>query len=233
VTHPILELQAADTRADQLRHRRANLPEQQAVDAAAAALAEWQRANDAMRSTLAELDAVIAASERDSHAIDVQRERLERQLKTIIAPREAEALQHEIATLQQRRSDLDDGELEALEQQSTIDDELTMLGGQEPALRQALASAQAAAAEATSAIDAELATITADHEQLRAAVDSALLARYDRLRGHQMVAAAALNGRRCEGCHLDLSATEIDDVRDAAAGTGLAECPHCGRLLVL
>jgi predicted nucleic acid-binding Zn-ribbon protein len=233
VTHPILELQAADTRADQLRHRRANLPEQQAVATAAAALAEWQRASEAMRSTLAELDAVIAASERDSHAIDVQRERLERQLKTIIAPREAEALQHEIATLQQRRSDLDDGELEALEQQSTIDDELTALGAQEPALRQSLAGAQAAAAEATTAIDAELATIATDQERLRAAVDSTLLARYDRLRGHQMVAAAALNGRRCEGCHLDLSATEIDEVRDAAAGTGLAECPHCGRLLVL
>ncbi len=233
MTHPILELQAADTRADQLQHRRAHLPEQQAVDTAAAALGEWQRASDAMRSSLAELDAAIAASERDSHAIDVQRERLERQLKTIIAPREAEALQHEIATLQQRRSDLDDGELEALEQQSTIDDELTVLRGQEPALRQSLATAQAAAAGATAAIDAELATISAVHERLRAAVDSMLLARYDQLRGHQMVAAAALNGRRCEGCHLDLSATEIDDVREAAAGTGLAECPHCGRLLVL
>jgi predicted nucleic acid-binding Zn-ribbon protein len=233
VTHPILELQAADTRTDQLHHRRAHLPEQQAVDAATAALAEWQRASDAMRSSLAELDAVIAASERDSHAIDVQRERLERQLKTVIAPREAEALQHEIATLQQRRSDLDDVELEALERQSTIDDELTALRDQEPALRQSMATAQAAAAEAAAAIDTELASIAADHERLRAAVDSTLLARYDGLRGHQMVAVAALNGRRCEGCHLDLSATEIDDVREAAAGTGLAECPHCGRLLVL
>ena len=48
------------------------------------------------------------------------------------------------------------------------------------------------------------------------------------------VAAAGLEGARCQGCHLDLSAGELDVVRAAAAGSaGVTECPNCGRLLVV
>ena len=61
----------------------------------------------------------------------------------------------------------------------------------------------------------------------------ALLRRYDQLRKQNVVAAAALNGSRCEGCHLDLSAAELDDVRAQARAGGLADCPQCGRLLVV
>jgi predicted nucleic acid-binding Zn-ribbon protein len=233
VSHPILELQAADTRTDQLQHRRRHLPEQVAVDAAKEALDGWQRAADAMQARLAELDAEIARCERESHDIDVHRQRLERQLKTVIAPREAEALQHEIATLQQRRSELDDAELEALEQQSAIDDELTAHRVNEASLRASLDAAEAVAAQAISQIDDELASLAGRHAQLRDAVDTGLLARYDGLRQHHVVAAAQLDGRRCDGCSMDLSATELDQVRAAAAGTGLAECPQCGRMLLL
>ena len=60
-----------------------------------------------------------------------------------------------------------------------------------------------------------------------------LLRRYDELRKIHVVAAASSNGHRCEGCHLDLSAAEIDAVRAESAGGELANCPHCGRLLVL
>ena len=43
------------------------------------------------------------------------------------------------------------------------------------------------------------------------------------LRKIHVVAAAALNGHRCEGCHLDLSAVEIDAVRAESADGELAE----------
>jgi predicted dithiol-disulfide oxidoreductase (DUF899 family) len=45
-------------------------------------------------------------------------------LKTVIAPREAEALMHEIAVLNERREALDDGELSALEEQAETEDDL-------------------------------------------------------------------------------------------------------------
>jgi uncharacterized protein len=233
VTHPVLELQAADTLADQLRHRRDRLPEQEQVDAARGKHAEWQRRRDGLRRRLDELEGVISRAEADSHAIDIDRARLEKQLKTVISPREAEALMHEIAVLTERRGGLDDAELSALEEQADIDDDLSVHGAAEDGLVSALAVAEEAAAQAAAQIDAQLADIASRHDALRAAVDPALLRRYDELRHQQIVAAAALHGSRCEGCHLDLSAAELDEVRAAARDGGIAECPHCGRLLVL
>jgi predicted nucleic acid-binding Zn-ribbon protein len=154
-------------------------------------------------------------------------------MKTVIAPREAEALMHEIAVLNERRGGLDDAELGALEEQTQIDDDLTAHLTAEAALKSAIAVAEEAVAKVAADIDAELTEIAGRHAELRAAVDAALLERYDRLRRQNMVAAAALNGSRCEGCHLDLSAAELDEVRAVARAGGVAECPHCGRLLVV
>ena len=233
MTHPIIELQAADTLADQLRHRREHLPEQDEVAAARGRHSEWQRRRDGLQRRLAELEELISRAESESHAIDLDRARLEKQLKTVIAPREAEALMHEIAVLNERRGALDDTELGALEEQAEIDDDLSAHGAAEDGLLSALAVAEEAAAHAAAQIDAQLADIASRHDALRAAVDPALLKRYDQLRGQQMVVAAALNGSRCEGCHLDLSAAELDIVRAAAREGGLADCPHCGRMLVV
>ena len=235
MTHPLLELQAADTLTDQLRHRRSHLPEQAAADTARGALAAWEREVATRRARLAELNEEIDADEARAHAIDEHSARLSRQLKTVIAVREAEALQHELANLAEQRSALDDAELEALEAQSQIDDELTALAADEPDLRQRVADAEALLAAATADVDAELERLSAGRAELRAAVDATLLQQYDEMRPQfGGVAAAALEGARCQGCHLDMSAGELDVVRAAAAGSsGVTECPNCGRLLVV
>jgi predicted nucleic acid-binding Zn-ribbon protein len=235
MTHPLLDLQAADTLTDQLRHRRGHLPEQVSADAARAALTAWEREVATRRARLDELNTEIERDEARAHTIDEHRARLSKQLRTVIVVREAEALQHELANLAEQRSALDDAELEALEEQSRIDDELTELASKEPDLRRVGAEAEAVLAAATADVDAELERLSAGRDELRAAVDAALLRQYDDLRPQfGGVAAAALVGARCEGCHLDLSAGEIDMVRAAAVDSaGVAECPNCGRLLVV
>ena len=232
MTHPLLELQAAETMADQLRHRRGHLAERDQVQSARNALVRWDHARSVMRQRLDELTELIERSESTSHDIDAQRTSLHKKLKTVIAPREAEALQRELAALEQRRSELDDEELAALEEQARLDDDLAAHLRQEPSLRDALMSADAALSAAEADIDGELERIAGRLEGLRSQVDAAVLQRYDRLRTNHVVAAAPLSGSRCEGCHLDLSAAEVDGVREAAAH-GISDCPHCGRLLVV
>lgn len=233
MTHPILELQAADTMADQLHHRRDNLPERELLQAAKNALVRWNEARMVTRKRVEEMGAIIAKAEQDSHAIDRHLERLNKQMKTVIAPREAEALQHEIANLKQQRSDLDDVELAALDEQSRADDELAALLAQEGALTETYIAADREASTAEADIDGELKRVSARLESLRAAVDKKVLKRYDRLREQHLVAAATLSGSRCDGCHLDLSAAEVDTVKDSVAAGGLADCPQCGRLLAV
>lgn len=232
MSHPILELQAAETMADQLKHRREKLAERDQVQAARNGLIRWDQSRTLMHQRLDELGAQIEQSEADSHEIDQHRTRLEAQLRTVIAPREAEALQSEISGLAARRSELDDVELTAMEEQTRIEDDLTVLLSHEEALRSSLLAADAALAAAENDIDGELTRIGDRLDGLRSNVDAGLLKRYDRLRSHFVVAAATLAGSRCEGCHLDLSAHEVDDVKDEIAATTVADCPQCGRMLV-
>ncbi len=232
MTHEILELQAADTMADQLRHRRDNLPEREQLQAARNALVRWNEARMVTRKQIDELAATIEQAEADAAKIDTHLKRLNAQMKTVIAPREAEALQHEIVTLKDRRSGLDDVELAALEEQARLDDELAELQAQEESLTATYLAADKETNEAETDIDGELTRIDTRLGSLRDAVDNKALKRYDRLRVQHMIAAATMSGSRCDGCHLDLSAAEVDIVRDEAASGGLADCPQCGRLLV-
>jgi predicted nucleic acid-binding Zn-ribbon protein len=232
MTERLLDLQTIDTTTDQLRYRRAHLPEADAAASARAELATWERAVADLR---ARIDALEAEVEREEHAakeIDTKRARLQQQLRTVIAPREAEALQHEIATLTAQRGELDDRELEALEAQTGADDELQALLADEPRLRAALATAAEQLAAAQALVDDELAALDASRTSLRAELDAAVLDRYDRLRTHLGgIAVAKLVGSRCDGCHLDMSAAELDTVRHAPPDE-LPECPNCSRLLV-
>jgi predicted nucleic acid-binding Zn-ribbon protein len=232
LTDDLLELQRVDTTLAQLAHRRARLPERDGATAAAAALQQAERRRTELSARNDELDAAIEGLERDGEGLAAQKIRLEAQLKTVIAPREAEALMHELATLSGRRDALDDHELSLLEEQSTLAEEVTDLERRLPGLREGAEAARAALASAEAGVDDEIAELGTAREAIAGRIDAGLLARYDQLRARfGGVAVAALEGSRCGGCHLDLSTTELAEVRAVPAGQ-LAECPQCGRLLV-
>lgn len=233
-TERLVRVQHLDTEIDQLTHRRARLPEVEAATEARAAVAAWEAARDALQARIDELGEVITGAEERTAELEAQTARLEAQLKTVIAPREAEALMHEIATLAEDRDGVETHELEALEEQADVEDRLTGHGNQEVQVRSVSSSADAAAATALATLDGEVAALTSSRDEARENVPSGLLARYDRMRQQHLVAVAELNGRQCSGCYLELSAAEVDDVKDeAAAGDGVAACPQCGRMLVV
>lgn len=227
----LLQLQGLDTASDQARHRKANLAEREHLNAVATMVVEWERRCTALTAQIEESEQEIASAEQRSGEIDASRMRLQEQLKTVIAPREAEALQHEIATLDEERSALDESTLVKMDEQSAAESELSLLKAQEGDLRQQASSATSALAEVEASIDAGLSDIASSREQLVSSLPPALVSRYEHVRAKLGVAAAMLTGSRCEGCHLDLSPAEVDEVRRAPADA-LPDCPQCGRLLV-
>jgi hypothetical protein len=229
----LLDLQALDTRSDQLGHRRAHSSIRDDFARATEAARAWERRRAELTSRIDELTGVIDAAETRGAELATHRSRLEQQLKTVIAPREAEALMSEIAAVETRRDELDAAELQALEDQAALDDELAEHLGIRDAVSDALRRADAALAEEVADIDAELAVLDGRRGDARAAVPDDVLATYDRKRAALGVAVATLVGRQCDGCHLELSAAEIDTVRREAATTGVTDCPDCGRLLVV
>jgi predicted nucleic acid-binding Zn-ribbon protein len=232
LTDDLLELQRLDTTSDQLLHRRAHLPERVASGAASGEL----RANRARRAAAVardeELERAIAGLEHDGVELTTHRTRLEKQLKTVIAPREAEALMHEIATIGERRDALDDQELAFLDEQSELAGEVARLDDAVPELEAVADAAAATLAAAESSITDELAELATARAALVGGLDPVALERYEFLRTRLGgVAVAKLDGSRCSGCHLDLSRSELDAVKHVGAGE-FADCPQCGRLLV-
>lgn len=229
----LLALQAVDTRADQLAYRRQHSAVRDAFDEATSTARAWERERNALGSKIDELGQSIEQAEHRGAELMAHRQRLEQQMKTVIAPREAEALLHELATLGEQIDALDASELEALEHQSSVDDLLARHLHDEEAVAQQLRLADGALAAEVGDIDSELAELSVQREALRTLVPDALLATYDRKRAAFGVAVAPLVGRQCQGCHLELSAAEIDGVKQAAADTGVTDCPDCGRLLIV
>lgn len=229
----LLALQAVDTRADQLAHRRENSPLRDDLADATKTMRTWEARRNTLRARIDELGLAIEADEERGADFLAHRQRLERQMKTVIAPREAEALMHEMATINERTDELDVRELEALEEQAAVDDELSEhLQGDEH-VRQRLRLADEALAADVADIDRELAELSVRRDELRPQVTAGLLATYDRKRAALGVAVAPLVGKQCQGCHLELSAAEIDTVKAEAADTGVTDCPDCGRLLIV
>lgn len=228
----LLELQRLDTQADQLRHRRSRLPEREASDAAAVALARVTQRGEELRRRDEELNEAITSLEHESEQITTHRARLEAQLKTVIAPREAEALMHEIEGLKQRRDELDERELECMEEQSTNADELSELATSTPDLQAAADAASSTLGAAEAAVDEELSAGATSRDEIAGRLDAGVLADYERRRQHfGGIGVARLEGRQCTGCNLDLSPAELDQVRATPSGEW-TDCPECGRMLV-
>lgn len=228
----LLALQLVDTELDQLAARRLRVPERAALATAESTLAAVLAEQDRLRSLIASASSDIERAEREGADLDRVRARLEAQLKTVSAPREAEALTHEIEGARVRRNAIDDRGLEAMEQQAEAEQALRMAGEAEQRARETVAAASAnlhASLESLAQLEAEI-------QQRRSAAESVLDAPELELystarRRHGGVGLVRLEGRSCTGCHVDMSHAELEHVRAAAAD--LPECPNCGRLIVV
>jgi len=227
----LLALQHVDTTADQLRHRREHLEERDRLGAASETLSTWEATRVELNARIAAAAEVVESAEAEGERLAAESARLNQQLRTVIAPREAEALQHEIENLAALRSESDERGLVALSDQGEAESALGEHLAREESVREALLLADEQLQIAEAGIDTELGELDGRRSEIRDALGEALLSRYDSIRAKVGVAAARLVGSKCEGCHLDLSAAEVDEVR-RAPDDSFPECPQCGRLLV-
>ena len=229
--HDMLQLQTIDSALDSITHRRPRLPEKLAHDADVAALAQVQSLVAAAQARIDAAQQSIEAAEHAAGDLTTKRTRLESQLKTVIAPREAEALMSQIATLNAQRSDLDDQELAALDEQAAGEADLAAASETLPAVQATCVASAATLADALAALAAEEISLHAERDTLAASFSAEDRATYDHARKQFGVGVAQLQHSHCSGCHMDLSPAELDLVKAAPAGEP-SECPQCGRILI-
>jgi len=231
----LIELQAIDVRLTQLGHRLANLPELEeqatlvgsladldtrsgSVETEAGVVRREQRRNE---DEVSNLEAKIANSER--HLYD----------GGVTSPKEAQALQDEIAGLRRRKDEAEDRVLELMEQLEPLDAELGELSERRTALEDQADRVGARIAE----LSAEIETLTTEEESARRSlvegIPADLVQVYEQRRRAMRggVAISRLQGSSCGSCHLEISAVELEAIR-ALPANELGECPECGALVL-
>ncbi|HZP50913.1 MAG TPA: C4-type zinc ribbon domain-containing protein [Actinocrinis sp.] len=229
----LLDLQALDSKLDQLAHRRRTLP--QLAEHAALETRAGQLRDLLVASTTAQSD--LAREQRKAEAdVDQVRSRAERDRKLLdsgsVGAKELSNLQSELESLAKRQSDLEDIVLEVMERVEAADARTAELTKQRDEAEADLARVTTTLAEERAAVDKDLAFAKSQRDLLAAQLPADLLALYEKLRAqYGGIGAAAIKQRRCEGCRLELDIAEVNEIRAAAPDTVLRH-DSCRRILV-
>lgn len=229
----LLELQKIDSRIDRLEYRRLHLPEQTELDSLSArlgavqrALGEQQMRADDCASRQRRLDGEI-----DSISRKIAQEEARLFAGKVSTPKELAALQAEIDYLKNRKSAVEEEDLEVMEEREQVDKTLEALGEEEKILRSAADDQARVRDTALAAILAEIGTENHERQVRAEKFDPELLQMYEDLRASKSrVAVATLVDGTCQGCHMKLPAQEVANMKRS---DGPARCPECGRLLVV
>jgi predicted nucleic acid-binding Zn-ribbon protein len=228
----LLVVQEHDTRSDQLRHRRATLPERRALTTIESVIVDL---DSEARAAALEREGLVAKQDRmevDLTADLRKTAEINRRLSQSVVPREAEAFQAEAKVVAAHRSHLEDDILALMETIEPIEVRLGEIAAQRAELEARAAVAHEALAGAEAVIDAEVANVRAAREAAADGLPAELLTRYDRQRSRLGgIAVARLEHGHCTGCNLEISRGELDALLSRPPNA-LVECEHCGRLLV-
>ncbi|HEX6195655.1 MAG TPA: C4-type zinc ribbon domain-containing protein [Jiangellaceae bacterium] len=230
----LLDLQALDTKLDQLTHRRKSLPEIADLEKLAGEHSRLRDAEVSANTQVSDLERQRERADKDVELVRARKDRDQRRLDTgqVSAARELESLQSEIASLDRRQSELEEIELEIMEKLEAAEEEASRLAVEREDVGRRARDVQANRDAAWQEIDAELTERKAERDAVAGEIPDDLLGLYEKTRaaGHG-IGAAAIRQRRCEGCRLELDPVTLNTIRSAAPDA-IVRCEECRRILV-
>jgi predicted nucleic acid-binding Zn-ribbon protein len=227
----LLDLQAVDTALAQLAHRRRSLPELAEIETVAREISALEDERVRAQVAVDDLDRDIARFEKDIDQVRTRKTRDQSRLDAGGSLREIEGLQHELATLNLRQSELEDAELELMEQRETAEEALNAVKARlaEAGQRRDAAEGRRDAAYAEIAKEQEFRT--AARAPLAADLPADLVTLYDKIRTETGMGAALVRAGRCGGCRIELYGADLARVKNAPADE-VVRCEECRRIMV-
>ncbi|MEV6139282.1 C4-type zinc ribbon domain-containing protein [Nocardia sp. NPDC051990] len=228
----LLQLAAVDVELTRIAHRRTVLPEQQEVVRLEGERNAHKDAAVAVEIMLDDLDRDIRKLEGEVEAVRKREER-DRDILTAgsVGAKQLSEIQHELGSLERRRSVLEDELLEVMERREASASDHDHAGARLSKTEQVLADAQRLRDEALADLDVAQGRCDSDRKELVALFSDELLSLYDRQRTQHGVGAALLQARRCGACRIELDRGEIARIAKTAPDV-IARCPECGAILV-
>ncbi len=228
----LLDLQAVDTRLDQIAHARRTLPQL----AELADLENKARLLDDQlvrsRTEMGDVQREVAKAESD---VQLVRDRAARDRSRLDAgtgtAKDLQALQHELESLARRQSELEEIELEVMERAENAEHDVSELDRGRAALGERISALEADRDAALERLAAEEREVGAPRDGLVSEVGEDLVALYEKIRRTSGTGAAPLRQRRCGGCQLELNPVDLQRIRGTDEDE-VVRCEECNRILV-
>ncbi len=228
----LLEVQALDTRLDQVSHTREQLPEAARATELQALVGTLRDDVVLLQTKVSDLDREVTRAENDVQAV---RSRVDRDTKRLESgqgsSKDLMGIQHELESLARRQSDLEDVELEVMERR---EEQAGLLAATETRLAAARAELEQVAAARDARygeLDSQRIALEDDRKAAATGLAEPMMKVYERLRGRLGSGAAALAEGRCEGCRMPMAPTEVHTIM-AKPADEMVRCPECERILV-
>ncbi|WP_062072057.1 zinc ribbon domain-containing protein [Demequina sediminicola] len=229
----LLEVQDADLRIQQARHRLDTLPQIAQIAELSGRAADLHEDVIARATEVSDLRRDVTKAEDDVQSVRTRAERDQARLDSGTgSAKDLQALQAELEVLTRRLSDLEDIELEAMQSVENAEKLHADATTQRDAITAQLDVLEAERAHAAAEIADEIADIEAERVMKAEGIDAGLLSLYERLRASNGgVGAALLQGRVCMGCNMTLNPGDVQAMTSAPSDQ-IARCEECGRILV-
>jgi uncharacterized protein len=230
----LLDVQALDSKLDQLAHRRRGLPELAELERVGSDLTRDRDLLIAAETQESDLQREVTKAEADVTAVRDRsaRDRSRMDSGSIGSAKELEALQHEVVSLARRQEELEEIELDAMERLETAQAQVASLRLQVTELTDRAADLEIRRDQAFADIDKDVAYVAGERERAASGLPGDLAALYEKLRADNGgVGAASLHRGRCEGCNLELTPVDLARFRSAPPEEVL-RCEECRRILV-
>jgi len=229
----VLDIQNFDFTTTSLNAKAAGLPE---IAAIASLTIKANNARDlriAAETELSDVKRELSRAETDVEQVVSRITRDESRLASGTgAAKELEQLQHELVSLNNRRRELEEVELEIMMRVDGIKERISTLQEEEATLALEIANLEISKENALTVIGADLSAAAQERAKTVASVNPELIALYEKIRGtNNGTGAAALIGNQCKGCHLTLNTIELQRIA-ALAEDEVSRCEECRCILV-
>jgi uncharacterized protein len=227
----LLDLQAIDTRLQQLAHQAAGVPEH----AALAELTSRAREIDGRLATiggaLEDTRAELARAESDVAVVEARIARDDQRVNTTSSLKDVAGLETELASLHKRQFDLEEIELEVMERIQALEEDQASAQAAKDELAAERAEVEARLGGVLGTVSSEENHARANRATVAEKLPQDLLALYERQRERYGAGASLLRGGVSSASGLKLNEHDMAIIR-AAAPEDVLLCPDSNAILV-
>jgi predicted nucleic acid-binding Zn-ribbon protein len=215
-----------------LAHKLATLPEIAALSAATVKSNNTRDLRIAAETELSDVTRELKRAEGDVEQVVIRLQKDEARLNSGTGtPKELESLQHEVISLNARRSELEEVELEVMLRVDGIKSRIDELKALEATLASEIAELTDRKNVVSLALESESTQLKTERAVTVSSVDKEIYDLYEKIRSSGGAGAAALLGGQCLGCNLTINSIDLKRMLDSAEDE-VIRCEECRCILV-